>query len=83
VSQRRQGEKSPRLTRPREGDIKRRRVEEYLAGLGSGQLGVATDSSVCADMAAAGVRLSVRYAGRILEEWRFDHGVPAPGVRWR
>jgi len=53
----------------------------YLSHLTLEQLGVATDSSVHAAMAAAGVALGVRYAGRLLEEWRFDHDVPAPGGR--
>ena len=81
MSQRRQGENRPRLTRPRQGDTKRRAVEMYLSHLTVEQLGVATDSSVHAAMAAAGVALGVRYAGRLLEEWRFDHDVPAPGGR--
>jgi len=83
VSRDRQPQGRLRVTRPQEGDTKRRRVEEYLVGLDSGQLGVATDSSVCAGMAAAGVAISARYARRILEEWRFDHGIPTPGERWR
>jgi hypothetical protein len=73
VSRERRAQGRPRVTQPRGDDTKRRRVEEYLASLDPGQLGVATDSSVCADMAAAGVAISARYAGRILEEWRFDH----------
>jgi hypothetical protein len=81
VSRERRPQSRPRVTQPRGDDTKRRRVEEYLAGLNSGQLSVATDSSVGADMAAAGVAISTRYTGRILEEWRYDHGVPTPGGR--
>jgi hypothetical protein len=81
VSRERRPQRRPTVTQTRGDDTKRRRVEEYLASLDSGQLGVATDSSVCADMAAAGVAISTRYAGRILQEWRYDHGVPAPGGR--
>jgi hypothetical protein len=81
VSRERRPQRRPRVTQPRGDDTKRRRVEEYLTTLTPAQLGVATDSSVGADMAAAGVAISTRYAGRILEEWRYDHGVPAPGGR--
>ncbi len=81
MSRERRPQGRPRVTQPRGDDTKRRRIEAYLASLDPSQVGVATDSSVCADMAAAGVRLSVRYAGRILEEWRFDH--PASGERRR
>jgi hypothetical protein len=81
VSRERRPQRRPTVTQPRGDDTKRRRVEEYLASLDPGQLGVATDSSVCADVAAAGVAISARYAGRILEEWHFDH--PASGERRR
>jgi hypothetical protein len=83
VSQRRQGEKSPRLTRPQEGDTKRCRVEMYLSDLGADELGVTTGSSIIAVFAEQGIAVTERWACRILEEWRFDHSVPAPGVRWR
>jgi hypothetical protein len=49
VSRERQRQSRPRVTQPRGDDTKRHRVEEYLASLDPGQLGVATDSSVCAD----------------------------------
>ena len=81
MSQRRQGENRPRLTRLQEGDTKRRRVEMYLSHLTAKQLGVATGSSIVAALAEQGTPIGARYAGRILEEWRFDHDVPAPGGR--
>ncbi len=73
----------PRLTRPRGGETKRRRVEEYLASLDPGQLGVTTASSIVAAFAAQGMAIEEGYAGRILSEWRLDHGIPTPGERWR
>ncbi len=71
----------PRLTRPRGGDSKRRRVEEYLASLDSDQLGVTTGSSIVVVSAAQGLSIEESYAGRILAEWRLDHHIPAPGGR--
>ena len=73
---RQQGENRPRLTRPREGDTKRRRVEDHLATLTPDQLGVATASSIVAALAELGISISERFASRILEEWRWDHRPP-------
>ena len=83
MSRERRAQGRPRVTRPRGGDTKRRRVEGYLASLSADQLGAATASSIVAALARQGTPIGERYAGRVLEEWRFDHGVPASGGRQR
>ena len=81
MSQRRQGENRPRLTRPRQGDTKRRAVEMYLSGLTADQLGVATASSIVVALAEQGMPIGESYAGRILTDYKAAAQKSANGAR--
>jgi hypothetical protein len=59
----------------------RPRVEQYLAQLGPDDLARMTKGELAAALADAGVDVSVRYAGQILDEHRA--GLPTPARRGR
>lgn len=61
----------------------RPQVEAHLAQLDPAGLARMTRGELAATMADAGVDVSVRYAGQILDEWRAARPLPARGRRGR
>jgi hypothetical protein len=61
----------------------RPQVEAHLAQLDPGELARMTRGELAATMADAGVDVSVRYAGQILDEWRASRPIPARSRRGR
>jgi hypothetical protein len=53
----------------------------HLSGLTADLLGVATASSIVVALAEQGISISERFAGRILQEWHWDHRPPRKARR--